>query len=235
MLPVDNLYVLDVPGNAHTLKILTYFNENIQKYNGLAKRKIRVYRLTKPMIKQDDIVKKFESKGITVLPSFEVFQPTHAILSNAEEIIAFCEILFKAILARGQKKQQQPPQQAGPMLLNGDNPYADFYKNEIVGKDSDEDMGANMATHMSDRYRTALQGRNPKSRTAPDNQDMDEMGDTNPTRRGGGGAPPIPEEPPGMDATAEDNVMSSVNKICGDDADGQIEKAFFANLQETPM
>lgn len=246
MLPVDNLYVLDVPGNEHTLKILTYFNENIQKYNGLTKRKIRVYRLTKPMIKKDEIMKKFEEKGITILPSLEVFQPKHTIFSNAEEIIAFCETLFKATIMRMQrKKQQQQPQQAGPMLLNGDNPYADFYKDEIVGKDGDEDIGANMATQISDRYRTALQGRNPKSRTAPDNEDMDDMGDVNPTRRGSGsgggrpgqttGLPPMPEEPPGMDATAEDNVMSSVNKICGDDADGQIEKAFFANLQETPM
>ena len=121
MLPIDNLYVLDVPGNEHTLKILSYFNDNVQKYNGLAKRKIRVYRLTKPMIKKDEIMKKFEAKGITILPSLEIFDPKPIIFSNAEEIIAFCETLFKAKLMRMQKRQQtqRTEQRAGPMMLNG--------------------------------------------------------------------------------------------------------------------
>tara|TARA_B110000908_G_C10267723_1_gene466210 strand:+ start:3453 stop:4166 length:714 start_codon:yes stop_codon:yes gene_type:complete len=237
MLPVDNLYVLDVPGNEHTLKILSYFNDNIQKYNGLAKRKIRVYRLTKPMIKKDDIMKKFEDKGITILPSLEIFQPRPVIFSNAEEIIAFCDTLFKDLLMRIQKRQKtkQREQTAGPMMLNGgDNPYADFMKTEALSKDNEENVNADMSTHMNDRYRNALQRRAPAGmKKGADDEEMDEMDDPG---FGGGGDP---EEPPPTrqdpDVEAEDNVMSSVNKICGKDPDGEIERAFYENLQVTDI
>jgi hypothetical protein len=36
-----------------------------------------------------------------------------------------------------------------------------------------------------------------------------------------------------MAEDTKDNVMSSVNKVCGTDADGELEKAFYENLQPT--
>ena len=64
ILPVDNLYILDVDNNKASISVLDYFDANIQKYNQLARRKIRIFRITTDMIKEGAVLKGLEQKGI---------------------------------------------------------------------------------------------------------------------------------------------------------------------------
>jgi len=239
MFPVDNLYVLDVANNENTQKILDYFDANVQKYNGLAKRKLRVFRITETMLQADDMIKALEQKGVKLLPSLQIFQPVQEVFSGVDEIIAFVETLFRAIIMKQQSQKRVREEESNPLMDDTNKLYTDFYKNEIIGRENEEDAGANMASQISDRYRSVMQRRNPKGRTAGGpGQEYDEgMEDAPPPQafasRSGGDKidkpPPLTEAE--MAEDTKDNVMSSVNKVCGGDADGELERAFYENLQ----
>ena len=124
--------------------------------------------------------------------------------------------------------------------------YSNFYKNEMIGKENEEDATANMACQMSDRYRGALERRATSrklnssgggrvSDDGPPDGDIEDMG---PMRRQSTmGQPQNDMDPPDkemmQDQPAEDNVMHSVSKIIESGADGDLEKAFYENLQAT--
>ena len=259
---VDNLYILDVEGNKNTLKVLEYFDANIQKYNGLTKRKLRIYRITKPMIKEGGILKALEQKNIKSLPTLEIFQPVRQTFSGAPEIIAFTETLFKATMSIRQRQQQQQRQSSSfddiSLLDDTNKLYSDFYKNEIIGKENEEDVGANISTNISDRYRNALERRSGKRDPMDDDGDGPTLQDAPPARRApsmlgdamgsappqhvsGGGSRGIPMDNvrasapgPNVDPnTAEDSVMASVRKAAqGAGADADLEISLFQNKFE---
>ena len=158
MFPVDNLYVLDVEGNENTLNILEYFKKNIQKYNKLMRRKIRVYRITDPMIKGSKIVDALEMKTIYTLPALEIFTPQSGILSGVDEITTFMETLFKSKLSRA--TVPRPPDSQAVIEQNPEEMYQNFMQSEMTGKENELDVNTTMATQISDRYRTVMEGRN---------------------------------------------------------------------------
>jgi hypothetical protein len=247
ILPVDNLYILDVDNNKASISVLEYFNANIQKYNQLARRKVRIFRITTDMIKAGTVLKGLEQKGIKTLPTLELFKPVHQAFSGAPEIIAFVETLFrKTIELRQYRQRSQQPHIEGPPLLDDTNKlYSDFYRDEIIGKENEENIGANMSSQISDRYRTALERRSGKRSAI---EDDDTLEDAPPPRRapsnmgdgallgddlGGGEPPPPPQQDNIRHDPTEDSVMSSVRKAAqGAGADADLEISLFQNKFE---
>lgn len=185
--PVDNLYILDVEGNQNTQSVLDYFDSNIQKYNGLTRRKLRIYRITRPMIKEGSVLKGLKQKGITILPTLEIFQPVSQIFTGVNEIIAFIETLFKATISVRQRQMSQEQGQfdaEGSTLMDDTNQlYDDFYKNEIRGKENEDDVAASMSTNISDGYRGALERRAGKRPPAGQENYEPTIEDAPPSRR----------------------------------------------------
>lgn len=249
ILPVDNLYILDIKGNERTLQILDYFDNNIQKYNGLARRKLRVYRITQEMINEGSILKGLEQKGIKTLPAMEIFKPVRQIFETGPEIITFIESLFKAKMIYYQRMQQNKQQSESPLLDDTNKLYNDFYQNEIIGKENEENISANMSADISDRYRSALERRSGKRGASNFEQEPD-IEDAPPLRRAPanrGDALPMDDNvaPPQQQQSqqpvamaggggASDDVMSSVIKSAKESggADADLEISLFQNKFE---